>query len=202
MLSQAAERRDLGRVPTGLPLLRVPAAGARSRGPAPALTSRAAAPGCSGPGRAEWPRAPLRPPQRCLRRRGWRLRREAAGRPGRLRLAPTNCRSSLTAALAASACGPCQKAFPSRPAHPAARTGTSTVNRKVPLGANRGRSNPSASSTADSSLHNPVYATDDRFPSECGTEIPGRNPPGNGSTAGSNGKGLHPSSHQRGTLAT
>lgn len=195
MLSQAAERPEPDRVPTGPPLLQVPAAGAGSRGPAPALTSRASAPGRGGPGRAEWPRVPRRSPRRCLRRRrrrGWRLRREVAGRPGRRRLAPTEYRASLAAALAASAGGPRQKASPSRSARPAARPGTRSANSKVPLRAGGGRSNPRARWTMLPPRVSQALRTDDCFVSECGTEIPGPNPPGNGSRAGSDGEGRTP----------
>lgn len=115
LLSQAAERQGPGLCPHWAPIVAGPSGPMGSRGPAPALTSRAAAPGRAGPGRAQWPRVPPRPPRRGLRwpgRRG-RPRREAAGRPGRRGLAPTERRSSLAAALAASeARGPRQENVP------------------------------------------------------------------------------------------
>lgn len=78
LLPQAAESQGPGPRSHSGSIVAGPGGPSGEPGPAPALTSRAAAPGRAGPGRAEWPRVLLRPPRRCLRRRGWRVRREAA----------------------------------------------------------------------------------------------------------------------------
>lgn len=88
-----------------------------------------------------------------------------------------------------------KKTSPCRPARPAARAGTRTADRKVPLRADRGCS-AHAPGGPRFLPDNAVYATDGRFRSESGSDTPERNPPGSGT------RRLHPSSHQRGTLAT
>ena len=159
MLPQAAERQGPGPPLHSAPIVAGPGGPSREPGgrqphspPAPRL---GAAPGRVGPrGRAL---RCARLGSACGSGSGDGGRQPA--RPGRHGLAPAKRRSSPAAALSASAGGPRQKASPSRPARPAARTGTRASNRKVPLRACRKPLFPHAGRIATPSSTEPFMLT-------------------------------------------